>query len=81
MDVGYKSSISLRIGTGVDFKITDYFLFNVGAIFDFRSIQRENVKFYSDEGLLFEARPVGDVTLLDNTFTLIATLAFNANLW
>jgi hypothetical protein len=80
MEAGYKSSASFRIGGGVDFNILNYLALNVAAAIDLRMIVRDNVKFYSENELIFEAKPVGDINLSDNTIALISAIAFNLHL-
>lgn len=80
-EVGYKSSAAFRIGCGVDFLLTDFLAINLASNIDFRTIERGDVKFYAKEALLFEAKPVGDLKLSDNSISLIATISFYLNIF
>lgn len=80
-EVNYTAGTAFRLGGGVDFLLTEYFALNLASNIDFRSIKRGDVKFYSDEILLFEAKPVGDLSLSDHSISLIATITFYVDIF
>lgn len=75
-EVDYTSGAAFRIGCGVDFLLTDLLSINLASNIDFRTIKRGEVKFYAKDILLFEAKPIGDLKLSDNTISIIGTLSF-----